>query len=278
MIKGTGLCKLIFVLQCKHQQANSINLSEIKKSEDKVLPYFLTHCWLTYDCVSTSNLLEPSCMFCTLPCTCACLWKNCVWYQHSLNRSITNTKSKDSSNTLMYTCLRENTHTHTYPPPPTHTHSCPPFHYTHTQHPHSNTHKHPLPPPLPHTHTFTLSLSLSLSRTHTHTHTHTLRHPIQTNNQMKTRGANAQMIHICHTYRTSSQSSPLHNQPLQIFELLYATLQQHDCTSSSFPITLLPWENIKVIQTGIKLWRLVVFRIISSLNKLVDKCPDTWWS
>ena len=37
------------------------------------------------------------------------------------------------------------------------------------------------------------------------------------------------------------------------FELLYATLQQNDCTSSRFPVTLWPWMNIKVIQTGIKM-------------------------
>ena len=40
--------------------------------------------------------------------------------------------------------------------------------------------------------------------------------------------ANAQMIHICHNCRTSSQSSSLHNQPSQTFELLHATLQQND--------------------------------------------------
>ena len=59
--------------------------------------------------------------------------------------------------------------------------------------------------------------------------------------QSLTRSANAQMIHVCHTYRTSSQSYPLHNQPSQAFQLLQATLQQNDCTSSSFianPVTL----------------------------------------
>ena len=50
-----------------------------------------------------------------------------------------------------------------------------------------------------------------------------------------TRRANAQTIHICHTYRTYSQSSPLHNQPSWTFELLHAALQQNDCKSSTFP-------------------------------------------
>ena len=60
------------------------------------------------------------------------------------------------------------------------------------------------------------------------------------------------MIHIRHTYRTSPQSSPWHNQLSPISELLHATLQQNDCTSSSFPINLWPWVNIKVIQTVCK--------------------------
>ena len=56
--------------------------------------------------------------------------------------------------------------------------------------------------------------------------------------QRTTRRANAQMIYIRHTYRTSSQSSPLHNQPSSKFELFHATLQQNDFTSSTFPLTL----------------------------------------
>ena len=36
------------------------------------------------------------------------------------------------------------------------------------------------------------------------------------------------------------QSSPLHSQSSWIFKLLHATLQQNDCTSSSFPVTLWP--------------------------------------
>ena len=40
--------------------------------------------------------------------------------------------------------------------------------------------------------------------------------------------------------------------------LFHATLQQTDYTSSTFPVTLLPWVHIKVIKTGIKL-SLVVF-------------------
>ena len=41
-------------------------------------------------------------------------------------------------------------------------------------------------------------------------------------------------IHIRHTYRTSLKLSSLHNQSSRTFALLHATLQQNDCTSSSF--------------------------------------------
>ena len=54
----------------------------------------------------------------------------------------------------------------------------------------------------------------------------------------KTRGPNAKMSYIPHTYRTSLKSSPLHNQQSQTFGLLYATLQLNDCTNSNFPVTL----------------------------------------
>ena len=47
-----------------------------------------------------------------------------------------------------------------------------------------------------------------------------------------------------------SDPSRLHNLPSRTFELLHATLQQNDSTSSSFPVTLWPWLNIKVIQKG----------------------------
>ena len=43
-----------------------------------------------------------------------------------------------------------------------------------------------------------------------------------------------QTTHIRHTYRISSQSSPLYTQPVWMFGLLHATLQRNDCTSSSF--------------------------------------------
>ena len=36
-------------------------------------------------------------------------------------------------------------------------------------------------------------------------------------------------------------------------------IQQNDCTSSSFPVTIWPWVNITVIQTEIKL--IVVYSI-----------------
>ena len=51
------------------------------------------------------------------------------------------------------------------------------------------------------------------------------------------------------------------------FELLRATSQQNDCTSSNFAIILWPWVKVKVIQTGIILKSLVVSSIISSLKK-----------
>ena len=86
---------------------------------------------------------------------------------------------------------------------------------------------------------------------------------------------------ICHTYRTSSQSSSLHNQPSQTFELLHATLRQNDCTSYSFPLNPVTlsenkgnsnWNQtvqlkIKVIQIGIKLYSLIVFNTIPSLKQ-----------
>ena len=37
---------------------------------------------------------------------------------------------------------------------------------------------------------------------------------------------------------TSLQSSSLHDQPSQTFELLHATLEQNDCKSSAFPVTV----------------------------------------
>ena len=48
---------------------------------------------------------------------------------------------------------------------------------------------------------------------------------------------NAEIVHICHTYRTSLWSFPFRNQPLQKFELLHTTLQWYDHTSSSCLIT-----------------------------------------
>ena len=82
------------------------------------------------------------------------------------------------------------------------------------------------------------------------------------------RRVNAQTIHIHHTYRTSSQASSLHNQPSRTFELLHATFQQRNSTSSSFPVTLWPWVNIRVIQTRIKLYTLVAFSIIPALKHI----------
>ena len=47
-----------------------------------------------------------------------------------------------------------------------------------------------------------------------------------------------QTIHIHHTYSTSLPSSSLYNQPSPTFQLLHTTLQQNDCPSSKFPVTL----------------------------------------
>ena len=99
------------------------------------------------------------------------------------------------------------------------------------------------------------------------------------NEVQRTRRANAQMIHICHNYRTSSQSSSSLNQPStwsRTFELLHTTLQHKDATSSSFSVILWPWVYTKVIQTESKQQKLAVFCIILSLKKSVHKCPDTW--
>ena len=65
------------------------------------------------------------------------------------------------------------------------------------------------------------------------------------------RRANAQTIHMRCTYRISLQSSMLHNQPL--FRLLHATVEQNDCESFSFLVTLWPWVKVKVIHTGGKM-------------------------
>ena len=46
----------------------------------------------------------------------------------------------------------------------------------------------------------------------------------------------------------SSESSPMHYQPSSTFELHQATFQQNNCTSSSFPVTLWPWVNIKAVR------------------------------
>ena len=62
-------------------------------------------------------------------------------------------------------------------------------------------------------------------------------------------------------------SSPFPNQPLWTSELLHATFQQSDCTSTTFPVTLCPWVNIKINQTGIKLYSLVLSKNMPSLKQ-----------
>ena len=65
------------------------------------------------------------------------------------------------------------------------------------------------------------------------------------------------MINVFRTFRTSLQSSPLYNQPLQKFKLLDVTLKHNDCTSFSFLVYLCPWVEVKLCQNGIKLEILV---------------------
>ena len=62
--------------------------------------------------------------------------------------------------------------------------------------------------------------------------------------------------------------SLLHTQPLQMFGLLYATLQQNDCTRYCFLVTLWPWVKVMIIQTCIKLYSLVMSSVIASLKPI----------
>ena len=57
---------------------------------------------------------------------------------------------------------------------------------------------------------------------------------------------------------------------INITNIWDATLQQNDCISSTFPVQLRPSVNIKVIQTGIKLYSLEVFSIIPSLKQIAS--------
>ena len=59
-------------------------------------------------------------------------------------------------------------------------------------------------------------------------------------------------------------------QPSWTFELLHATLQLNECTSSCLPITLWPWINIKVIKTGIELLYLAPCHV---WNKSIHSVP-----
>ena len=108
-----------------------------------------------------------------------------------------------------------------------------------------------------------------------------------TDTVFRTRRANAQMIHIRHTYRTSSQSSPLHNQPSWAFALLHTTLQQNDCTSSQFPITLWPSVNIQKRANACSQYTSSYFPCFTSYSKAIssphqisswseEKCARKW--
>ena len=52
------------------------------------------------------------------------------------------------------------------------------------------------------------------------------------------------------------------------FELLHTILQHNDCTSSSFPVTMWPWVNIRVIETAARLQWSVVPSAIPSLKPI----------
>ena len=71
------------------------------------------------------------------------------------------------------------------------------------------------------------------------------------------------MIYVRHTGLLHSRLYFITNHPEQI-----TTLQQNDCKTSRFPVTLWPWANIKFIQTGIKLSSLVVSSIIEGLKQI----------
>ena len=79
-----------------------------------------------------------------------------------------------------------------------------------------------------------------------------------------------QTLYICHIYRISLQSSPLHNHQLHDFWPLHANLQQNDCISSTFLVIMSPWVKLKVIiiQSGIKSQGLVMSIISPSLKRI----------
>ena len=92
-----------------------------------------------------------------------------------------------------------------------------------------------------------------------------------------TRRANAQTIHIHHTYRTFSKSSHLHNQPSLIFQLLYATSQQSSCylewTSRSFKLESSFLFNITLERFSFAVlhscdleWKSISIRLISKFR------------
>ena len=130
-----------------------------------------------------------------------------------------------------------------------------------------------------HAHMNTLTHARTHAHTHTHTHTHTKCtqwydcQSAETSKflNLKKGSPNAQMIHICHTYRTSVQSSPFHTQPLWMFGLFHATLQQYYCTNSTFLITCdLEWRSNSV--TGIKMYSLVTsINILCLVHKHLNK-------
>ena len=77
--------------------------------------------------------------------------------------------------------------------------------------------------------------------------------------------------HIYQNYSVSLQSPSLHDQPLQMFRLLHATLQHNDYVSFSFLTTLWPCLKVKLIKASIKISSLVMFNIIPSLKESVYK-------
>ena len=71
-----------------------------------------------------------------------------------------------------------------------------------------------------------------------------------------------------YSFRISLQPSPVCNQPLNMFGLIHATLQQNDCTSCTFLVTLKHWVKVKIIHTSIKIESLAMSIIIPSLKHI----------
>ena len=77
------------------------------------------------------------------------------------------------------------------------------------------------------------------------------------------------MININHTHRTSFQSSSPHNQPLQKFYLLHATLQQNNCTSSEFPAIPVTLRAGQVHSNQYETVKFSLFIVVPRFNETI---------